>query len=118
MEAGGCRFEPDRLHCFYRHKGALAIRPAFVHYDCSLKSEYADAWDYNNPKRLFAVKRKVLDMSAYLGTASILYPLLCFSKQDAERYRMEPKSDQYTQSKIDMVKLLRVYGGCLGVERR
>ncbi len=24
----------------------------------------------------------------------------------------------YTQSKIDMVKLLRVYGGCLGVDRR
>ncbi len=64
------------------------------------------------------MKRKVLDMSAYLGTVFILYPLFRFSKQNAEKYRMEPKSDQYTQSKIDMVKLLRVYGGCLGVERR
>jgi len=26
--------------------------------------------------------------------------------------------DQPIQSRIDMVKLLRVYGGCLGVERR
>ena len=65
--------------------------PAFVNYDCTFKSEYADAWDYNNPKRLFAVKRKVLDMSAYLGTVSILFPLLRFSKQNAERYRMEPQ---------------------------
>jgi hypothetical protein len=28
------------------------------------------------------------------------------------------KPNQIRQSEIDMVKLLRVYGGCLGVERR
>ena len=28
------------------------------------------------------------------------------------------KKKAINQSKIDMVKLLRVYGGCLGVERR
>ena len=32
--------------------------------------------------------------------------------------RYERLVDKTIQSKIDMVKLLRVYGGCLGVERR
>jgi len=56
-----------------------------------LKSEYADAWDYNNPKDSLFSNKELSHMSAYLGTVSILFPLLRFSKQNAEWYRMGPE---------------------------
>ena len=51
---------------------------------------------YNSNEFLCSLSEELVNMSAYY-------------KGDI---------DKPVQSKIDMVKLLRVYGGCLGVERR
>jgi hypothetical protein len=44
--------------------------------------------------------------------------IFCFKQGICQYERSLGANDQFIQSKIDMVKLLRVYGGCLGVERR